>query len=112
MDRHHSIDYIEISVKDVDAAKAFYGSAFGWAFNDYGPEYAGIQGDGSEPGGLRRAEGAEPLVMLYSDDLQATADAVSAGGGTIVEPIAPYPGGHRFEFTDPDGNRLGVHKES
>ena len=112
MDRHHSIDYIEISVKDVDAARAFYGSAFGWAFNDYGPEYAGIQGDGSEPGGLRRAEGAEPLVMLYSDDLQATADAVSAGGGTIVEPIAPYPGGHRFEFTDPDGNRLGVHTES
>ena len=49
--------------------------------------------------------------MLYSDDLEATADAVTKGGGTIVEPIAPYPGGHRFEFTDPDGNRLGVHTE-
>ncbi|HET8755913.1 MAG TPA: VOC family protein [Solirubrobacteraceae bacterium] len=112
MDRHHAIDYIEISVGDVAAAKAFYGAAFGWEFNDYGPEYAGIQGAGKEAGGLRRAaDGAKPLVMLYSDSLQATRDAVTAAGGTIVEPISPYPGGHRFEFTDPDGNRLGVHTE-
>ena len=112
MHRHHTIDYIEISVKDVDAAKAFYGSAFGWGFNDYGPEYAGIQGDGKEAGGLRRAEGVKPLVMLYSDDIEATAEAVTKAGGTIVEPISAYPGGHRFEFTDPDGNRLGVHTET
>ena len=113
MDRHHTIDYVELAVKDVDAAKAFYGSAFGWAFNDYGPEYAGIQGDGNEAGGLRRAEeNVEPLVLLYSDDLEATADAVTKGGGTIVEPIAPYPGGRRFEFTDPDGNRLGAYTET
>jgi hypothetical protein len=111
MDRHQSIDYIEISVRDVDAAKTFYGSAFGWSFNDYGAEYAGIQGDGREAGGLRRADGGKPLVMLYSDDLEATLEAVTKAGGTIVEPIAAYPGGHRFEFTDPDGNQLGVHTE-
>ena len=35
--RHHALDYIEIPVVDVAAAKQFYGSAFGWAFNDYGP---------------------------------------------------------------------------
>src|SRR4029079_16253514 len=68
MDRHHTIDYVELAVKDVDAAKAFYGSAFGWAFNDYGPEYAGIQGDGNEAGGLRRADGGDPLVLRYSHD--------------------------------------------
>jgi uncharacterized protein len=112
MDRHHAIDYIEISVTDVDAAKAFYGSAFGWGFNDYGPEYAGIQGDGKEAGGLRRADGVKPLVMLYSDDLEATLDAVTAAGGTIVEPISSFPGGRRFEFADADGNRLGVFTET
>jgi predicted enzyme related to lactoylglutathione lyase len=114
MARHHTIDYIEISVTDVEAAKAFYGSAFGWRFNDYGPEYAGIQGDGKEAGGLRRAGDVRtggPLVMLYSDDLQGTVDAVTKAGGTIVEPISAYPGGHRFEFADPDGNQLGVHTE-
>ena len=40
---HHAIDYIEIAVTDIDAAKAFYGAAFGWSFVDYGPDYAGIR---------------------------------------------------------------------
>jgi uncharacterized protein len=112
MTRHHTIDYIEISVADVAAAKSFYGSAFGWGFNDYGPEYAGIQGEGTEAGGLRReADEVKPLVMLYSDDLEATLEAITTAGGTVVEPISSYPGGRRFEFTDPDGNRLGVHTE-
>jgi uncharacterized protein len=108
---HHTIDYIEIAVTDVDAAKAFYSSAFGWSFNDYGPEYAGIQGDGDEVGGLRRADEVRaggPLVILYSDDLEASVDAVSHAGGTIVEPITPFPGGRRFHFTDPAGNELAV----
>ncbi len=50
---HHTIDYIEIAVTDVEAAKAFYAAAFGWSLVDYGPEYAGIQGEGREVGGLR-----------------------------------------------------------
>ena len=51
---HHALDYVEINVTDLAATKAFYSAAFGWAFNDYGPDYAGIQspdGDG-EVGGL------------------------------------------------------------
>jgi uncharacterized protein len=34
------IDYIELSVKSVADAKRFYGSAVGWSFEDYGPDYA------------------------------------------------------------------------
>ena len=33
------IDYVEFNVADIAAAKAFYGSAFGWRFTDYGPNY-------------------------------------------------------------------------
>jgi predicted enzyme related to lactoylglutathione lyase len=108
---HHAIDYIEIAVTDVDAAKAFYGSAFGWSFNDYGPEYAGIQGDGKEVGGLRRADEVRaggPLVILYSDDLEASVDSVTNAGGTITDPITPFPGGRRFQFADSAGNELAV----
>ena len=50
---HHAIDYIEITVTDLPAAKRFYAAAFGWAFNDYGPDYAGIRGEEREQGGLR-----------------------------------------------------------
>jgi hypothetical protein len=38
--RHHAIDYVELTVSDLEQAKRFYTQAFGWRFNDYGPEYA------------------------------------------------------------------------
>jgi uncharacterized protein len=68
----HTIDYIEIPVTDLAAAKAFYAAAFGWSFTDYGPDYAGIQGDRKEVGGLRRdadVRAGGPLIVLFSDDL-------------------------------------------
>jgi len=107
---HHAIDYIELTVTDMDAAKAFYTSAFGWSLTDYGPEYSGIQGGGgSEQGGLRLdSAGVAPLAILYSEDLEATLDAVGSAGGTIVKPIEPFPGGRRFHFCDPAGNELAV----
>lgn len=111
--RHHAIDYIELGVSDLAATRAFYEQAFGWAFNDYGPDYAGIRspdGDG-EVGGLNRAaEPARsgPLVLLYSDDLDATVGAVTAAGGVVVQGPYEFPGGRRFHFTDPSGNELGV----
>jgi uncharacterized protein len=108
---HHAIDYIEIAVTDMEAAKSFYGTAFGWSLVDYGPEYAGIQGAGKEVGGLRldgevRAGG--PLVILYSEDLEASVQAITAAGGTILRPTYSFPGGRRFHFADPAGNELAV----
>ena len=108
---HHAIDYIEIAVTDIDVAKAFYSSAFGWSLVDYGPDYAGIQGDGREVGGLRRdseIRAGGPLVILYSEDLESSAAAVIAAGGTILEPTYAFPGGRRFHFADPAGNELAV----
>lgn len=108
---HHAIDYIEITVSDVAAAKRFYGEAFGWTFNDYGPGYAGICGGTREQGGLaqgeaRKAGGA--LVVLFSSELDATLGAVKAAGGTIVKEPFTFPGGRRFHFADPSGNELAV----
>jgi predicted enzyme related to lactoylglutathione lyase len=115
--RHHAVDYIEIPVVDVTAAKKFYGSAFGWAFKDYGPEYAGIQDparDGAEVGGLAKTDAVRaggPLVLLFSDDLDASVEAVVAAGGRITSDPYEFPGGRRFHFSDPSGNELGVWAE-
>ena len=108
---HHAIDYIELSVRDVAAAKRFYAAAFGWQFNDYGPGYAGISGTGREIGGLAQTDSVAtggPLVVLYSRDLDATVAAVRAAGGEIVRTPYSFPGGRRFHFRDPSGNELGV----
>jgi len=112
-DTHHTISYIELPVADLAATRAFYESVFGWQFNDYGPTYAGIRaidGDG-EVGGLNAAStpvrgGA--LVLVGSDDLEASEAAVRAAGGSIAVAIEAYPGGRRFTFLDPSGNELGV----
>lgn len=110
---HHAISYIEFGVTDLAATRAFYESAFGWQFNDYGPAYSGIrspEGDG-EVGGLNPGtppNAAGPLVLLFSDDLDASVVAVEEAGGVVVAGPYDFPGGRRFEFTDPSGNRLGV----
>ena len=111
---HHSIDYIEITVTDVPEAKRFYGAAFGWTFNDYGPDYAGIQGPGREAGGLCQGSDVRaggPLVVLYSRALDDTLAAVTGAGGRIVKEPFRFPGGRRFHFTDPSGNELAVWSE-
>jgi uncharacterized protein len=112
---HHMIDYVEINVSDLTAARAFYERAFGWQFNDYGPDYAGIRspaGD-DEVGGLNALAPpvpGGPLVLLWSEDLDASVTAVRDAGGTVTDGPYDYPGGRRFHFADPSGNVLGVYQ--
>src|SRR4029450_11020963 len=69
------LDSVELAVDDLASAKAFYGRALGWSFNDYGPDYAGIvdpRTPGAEVGGLSphtppsRGEGV--LALVRTDD--------------------------------------------
>jgi hypothetical protein len=115
---HHAINYIEFSVADVSKAKQFYGSVFGWKFQDWGTEYVsfdkgsvGIDGGFRLAGAGEQAGGSSPLVVLYSGDLKATEDAITAAGGRIVVPTFEFPGGRRFHFSDGLGNVLAVWSE-
>lgn len=104
------VDYIELSVTSVSAAKQFYGAAFGWRFEDYGPDYASFA-DGRLNGGFATADSVRaggPLIVIFAVDLEATEKRVVAAGGKIVRPTFSFPGGRRFHFTDPSGNELAV----
>ncbi len=110
-----TIDYVEITVTDMRAAREFYGAAFGWTFTSYGDGYSGIrtaaEAEEDEAGGLILGDSVTrggPLVLLYSDDLDATLASVTAAGGAIVNGPYEFPGGRRFHFLDPSGNELGV----
>ena len=91
--------------------QAFFKSAFGWTFVDYGPDYTAFSGGGMEGGfykSERRARSAEgsALVIFYSEDLAATQARVEAAGGDILQPIFEFPGGRRFHFAEPSGNEF------
>ena len=79
--RHHAIDYIELTVTDLEQAKRFSSEAFGWRFHDDGPEEAGIQrpqgASAPEVGGLSQGQQVRsggPLVLLYSTDLDRSVE--------------------------------------
>lgn len=111
------IDYVEISVDDLPQATDFYSRALGWAFNDYGGEYAGIK-DPSDPGhefgGLNphpaTSRGDGVVALTRTDDVDAALASVLAAGGRITVELHPYPGGRRFLFADPWGNVIGVYE--
>lgn len=110
---HEKLDYVEYPSRDLEATKAFFRKAFGWAFEDYGPDYAAFAGQGLD-GGFFRAELAastgqgSALLVFYSERLEDTLAKVLAAGGTVVKPVFAFPGGRRFHFTEPSGNEFAV----
>ena len=115
----HVIDYVEFAVDDLEQAKAFYAKALGWGFNDYGPDYAGIQDPtrpGQEFGGLNlvpaSARGDGVVALARTDDADASLASVLAAGGRITVELNEYPGGRRFKFADPWGNIVGIYEPS
>ena len=106
------LNYVELPVRDIGAAQAFYESAFGWSLTGFGPTYAAtLTGDTDIGLQADAAEATEaPLPVIDVDDLEAALAAVEAAGGKIVRPIFAFPGGRRFQFTDPAGNELACVK--
>lgn len=106
-------DYVEFVVRDIAKTKAFYGAVFGWAFTDYGPAYTsfadGSLGGGFTTDGTPRPGG--PLMVFHVDDLEATLAKVRAAGGAVVKEPFAFPGGRRFQFTDPDGYEISAWSE-
>ncbi len=114
MTRDKKIDYIEFKATDLAATKHFYTAIFGWQFTDYGPTYTSFT-DGRIYGGFELGAitpGAGPLIVIFVDDLNATLGQVRAQGGIITKEIFTFPGGARFEFTDPNGNALAAWLEA
>jgi|VirMetMinimDraft_7_1064189.scaffolds.fasta_scaffold37636_2 predicted enzyme related to lactoylglutathione lyase len=116
MTKNNKINYIEIPAKNIAATKAFFTEVFGWSFVDYGPDYSSFTAQGVD-GGFFKSElvvstkNGSPLIVLYSDSLEATQDKIEKAGGKIIKPIFSFPGGRRFHFSDPNGNEFAVWSE-
>ncbi|MGL4712653.1 MAG: VOC family protein [Shewanella sp.] len=116
MNRHHSINYLEIPSRDIASSKAFFSQVFGWTYTDYGPEYSCFM-DVGITGGFYQAEvdftlvKGCPLIVIYSQNIELTLMAVVAAGGAITADIFSFPGGRRFHFVEPCGNEYAVWSE-
>ncbi len=107
--KHHQIQYIEFLSTDLQRIKAFYNSAFGWNFTDYGPDYSAFESDYVDGGfTIGKPRKGSVLVILFSENLEDTREKVVKANGKITKDIFTFPGGRRFHFTDPDGNELAV----
>src|SRR5438132_7558124 len=115
-DAANKIDYIEFQAADIAATKKFFEQLFGWKFTDYGPDYTSFE-DGRISGGFARgAKGSTVdaggiLVVFYHPDLEPTLKRVQELGGKITKEIFSFPGGRRFQFTEPSGNECAVRSE-
>ena len=113
MNEHDKINYVEFPAKDIEATKAFFISAFGWTFVDYGPEYTAFSNEGLDGGFYKSdlsvsTEAGSALIVFYSKDLERTQSKIENAGGTIIKPIFSFPGGRRLHFGDPNGNEYAV----
>ena len=114
--------WLDLSITDTEAAKAFYSGLFGWEFEDLGESmnhYHLIRNDGALVGGLMNVSGmtcpaGDPLppewsVYLAVDDADArTAKATEAGGTVIVPPDAISDAGRMSVVLDATGAPIGL----
>ncbi|MCO4799803.1 MAG: VOC family protein [Colwelliaceae bacterium] len=110
---NEKLSYVEFPASDIIATKHFFEQAFNWSFTDYGPDYTSFTDQGLSGGFYKSdlastTDNGSALLVLLSDDLEATQENVINAGGKIIKPIFSFPGGRRFQFVEPSGNELAV----
>jgi hypothetical protein len=118
--------HFEIPVEDLDRAKSFYSSVFGWGLQTMGEEMENYTiamttpvdqetQAPTEPGGIngalmrRKDHTPVPVLTIGVDSIDATTKQLEADGGSIITPRTEIPGmGAYAYFKDPEGNVLGL----
>jgi hypothetical protein len=97
--------YLELGVRNPDAAKAFYGQLFGWEVTGPGQVDTGTLSIGIHGGD----DSAHFEVFFAVDDLEASIAKVTELGGHTVSQINVSPGfGTWIECADDQGVRFGL----
>ena len=117
--------HFEIPADDVERAKSFYGSVFGWDLQTMPVgegEYTTVTTTPiddtmrpTEPGAIngglmRRSDRTpSPVITIGVDDIDLSLKEVESAGGSTVTPKTPIPEMGAFAyFKDPDGNVMGL----
>jgi uncharacterized protein len=120
--------HFEIPADNVDRAKNFYGSVFGWELEtmqmEGGGDYTSVKTTAvddqtqmpAEPGaingGMFQRDGgplASPVITIDVDAIDDALKQIEAEGGSTLTPRTPIPGMGAFAyFKDTEGNIMGL----
>jgi uncharacterized protein len=118
--------HFEIPAEDLDRAKNFYGSVFGWDLQTVPMEvgeYTSVRTTDvddqtqqpTEPGAInggmfvRDERLTSPVITIDVDGIDDALKQIESEGGSTVTPRTPIPGMGAFAyFKDPEGNVLGL----
>jgi uncharacterized protein len=109
--------WVDLGVDDIARATTFYSKLFGWDIQAGPPEAAGYTmclKDGHPVAGIAPKQGPPETpsvwtVYIASDDVDATADKITAAGGQILAaPTNVMNFGRAAIATDPAGAAFGV----
>jgi predicted enzyme related to lactoylglutathione lyase len=105
-----SIVHLEIPAADTEQSRAFWGSLFGWEFQEFpgGPTEYFVTQTGENQGVAVMGGGDGPRAYFDVDDISAGAAQVRELGGQADDPM-PVPGmGWFATCSDPHGNAFGL----
>ena len=113
---NHKFIHVEMSSKDQEAMKKFYGAAFNWEFQDFpdmGNYTTFTSGEGELGGGFNPVSDENPpgnvVLYIHTDDLADTKARINEAGGTILMDDLDIPTvGTMTMFKDPSENVLAV----
>jgi predicted enzyme related to lactoylglutathione lyase len=98
------LGYFTLKVKDMEKAKAFYGAAFGWEFEEGSSHVANTK----FPLGLAEGGPGEfRFVYFRVDDLEAGMKKITDAGGYILERHT-YPSGPNAICSDDQGTSFAL----
>ena len=118
--------HFEIPADNIDRAKNFYGSVFGWELQTMPMgegEYTSVKTTDvdeqtqlpTEPGAInggmfQRTETlTSPVITIDVDGIDDVLKQIEDAGGSTIQPRTPIPGMGAFAyFKDPEGNVMGL----
>jgi predicted enzyme related to lactoylglutathione lyase len=110
------VTWFEINTSDAKSARDFYGTIFGWKLQvleeaNYALVDVGVEG--AIGGGIGEAQGPNQVVFYIEvDDLKSYLDRIEQAGGKTVVPVTETDMVTFAQFSDPQGNVVGLVKSA
>ncbi|QXJ19968.1 VOC family protein [Actinomadura graeca] len=109
--------WLDLGIPDLDRAKTFYGTLFGWQFQDVGPEgghynMCTLRGEPVAAMMQNPDEQATKFwwnVYFATDDIGEVVDRAAKAGGEVVQPAMDVMSQGRMAIVkDPQGGQFGL----